>query len=211
MTCRYDTPTRPRTSSYSSRSSAATSQCTTNAIPSPGTPGTPRGGSTRSRLARFADYYDQAGLDYADRHFRSYDEYSQGSAASHEDFYEHGYDSPQHLDALDARSLVRYRRLSLEDPFDYGCFQKDRVHLLEPLEDCASSGDELLSSKKRLKLDLLDSANDVIIEANRDHRKVSDRMFIRHLTNRERLPFVELDKLFTNYYMVRILSSFVSG
>lgn len=113
MTCRYDTPTRPRTSSYSSRSSAATSQGPASAAPSPGAPGTPRAGSARPRPARFADYYDQAGIDYADRHFRGYDEYSQGSAASHEDLYEHGYDSPQHADALDARSLVRFRRCTV--------------------------------------------------------------------------------------------------
>lgn len=58
--------------------------------------------------------------------------------------------------------------------------QKDRVHLLDPLEDCASSGDELLGTKKRLKLDLLDGTNDVIIEANRDHRKV---MEVRRLSD----------------------------
>lgn len=54
--------------------------------------------------------------------------------------------------------------------------QKERVHLLEQLEECPSSGDELISPKKRLKLDLLDTVitSDVIIEANRDHRKVSD-------------------------------------
>lgn len=176
MTCRYDTPTRPRTSSYSSRSSAATSQCTTNAIPSPGTPGTPRAGCARSRLPpRIVEYYDQPELDY-DRHMRKYDEYSPESAASRDDIYEHGYDSPQHIDSLDTRTLVRYQRRSLNNMYDYGCFQKDRVHLHEPLEDGASSGDELLSSKKRIKLDLLDSANDVIIEANKDHRKVSDKI-----------------------------------
>lgn len=88
--CRYDTPTRPRTSSYSSRSNASASQVTS--LQSPGTPGsvTPRGTGSRSRTARFADYYDQT-LDYADRHFRSYDEYSQSSTASHEDLYEHEY------------------------------------------------------------------------------------------------------------------------
>lgn len=54
--------------------------------------------------------------------------------------------------------------------------QKERVHLLEQLEECPSSGDELISPKKRLKLDLLDTVitSDVIIEANRDHRKVSE-------------------------------------
>lgn len=112
---RYDTPTRPRTSSYSSRSSAAASQCNTNAIPSPGTPGsgTPRGSSSRSRISRFPEYYDQTGVEYTERHFRNYDEYSQGSAASHEDFYEHehiySHDSPTHLDVLEARTLASTR------------------------------------------------------------------------------------------------------
>lgn len=47
--------------------------------------------------------------------------------------------------------------------------------MLEQLEECPSSGDELLSPKKRLKLDLEGGiANDVIIEANRDHRKVTE-------------------------------------
>lgn len=110
--CRYETPTRPRTSSYSSRSNTTTAQCNSAAMPSPGTPGsvTPRGGGSRSRIARYSEYYEQSGVEYVDRHFRSYDEYSQGSAASHEDFYEHEYayshDSPNHLDVLESRALV---------------------------------------------------------------------------------------------------------
>lgn len=88
-----------------------------SSIQSPGgaTPGsvTPRGAAgSQSRRARFVgDYYDQT-IDYtADRHFRSYDEYSQGSAASHDEgmTYEHEYtlvhDSPTHLDVLDTRSM----------------------------------------------------------------------------------------------------------
>lgn len=60
--------------------------------------------------------------------------------------------------------------------------QKERVHLLEQLEECPSSGDELIGSNKRFKLELLDGgiANDVIIEANRDHRKV---MEVRRLSD----------------------------
>ena len=58
--------------------------------------------------------------------------------------------------------------------------QKERVHLLEQLEECPSSGDELISPKKRLKLDLLENSttSDVIIEANRDHRKVMEVRFL---------------------------------
>lgn len=60
--------------------------------------------------------------------------------------------------------------------------QKERVHLLEQLEECPSSGDELIIPNKRFKLDLLEGgiANDVIIEANRDHRKV---MEVRRLSD----------------------------
>lgn len=59
-------------------------------------------------------------------------------------------------------------------PPDIRNLQKERFHLLEQLEDCPSSGDEHLVSKKRLKLDLSDNTigTEVIIEANRDHRKV---------------------------------------
>ncbi|KAK9888133.1 hypothetical protein WA026_000404 [Henosepilachna vigintioctopunctata] len=187
---RYDTPTRPRTSSYSSRSSVAASQIT-SAIPSPGTPGsvTPRGTTSKTtRIGRFNEYYE--GGEITDRHFRSYDEYSQGSAASQDDPYDPDYsynnhDSPSHLDVLEARSM---QSLSTAEhgtvpygPPDIRNLQKERVHLLEQLEECPSSGDEHIP-KKRLKLDLLDNAlsTDVIIEANRDHRKV---MEVRRLSD----------------------------
>lgn len=114
---RYDAPSRPRTASYSSRSGLTPSQVVSSSIQSPGgaTPGsmTPRGaaGSRSSRSRFVGDYYDQA-LEYpSERHFRSYDEYSQGSAASHDDVmvYEHEYTllhgSPTHLDVLDSRSM----------------------------------------------------------------------------------------------------------
>lgn len=113
---RYDVPSRPRTSSYSSRSNLAGNQVNTSSIQSPGgaTSGsvTPRGaaGSRSSRSRFLGDYYDQ-GIEYSsDRHFRNYDEYSQGSAASHDEVvYEHEYtfahDSPTHLDVLETRSM----------------------------------------------------------------------------------------------------------
>lgn len=51
-------------------------------------------------------------MDYPpDRHFRNYDEYSQGSAASHDDVvvYDNEYtfvqDSPTRLDGIDTRSM----------------------------------------------------------------------------------------------------------
>lgn len=65
-------------------------------------------------------------------------------------------------------------------PSDIRNLQKERVHLLEQLEECPSSSDELMSPKKRLKLDLLDAGPDVIVETNRDHRKV---MEVRRLSD----------------------------
>lgn len=182
---RYETPSsRPRTASYSSRSSVTAGQCNTSTtVHSPSTPGsaTPRGSGSRSRLARFAEYYDQTG-DYGERRYRSYDEYSQGSAASHEDGYEHEYnynrESPSHVDSLESRPLQHgsdHLPLSFAPP-DIRNLQKERFHLLEQLEDYPSSGDELVSPKKRMRLDILESSttSDVIIEANRDHRKVME-------------------------------------
>lgn len=73
---------------------------------SPGTPGsaTPRSRSSRHFPAAPNEYYEQ---DYtSDRHFRSYDEYSQGSAASHDEAYEPDYgfvvhDSPRDIGKKD--------------------------------------------------------------------------------------------------------------
>ena len=148
---------------------------------SPGTPGsvTPRGTSSRPRLTRY-DYYDQQTGDYGDRHFRNYDEYSQGSAASHEENYDHEYvyhGSPSHLDVLE-----RLAAPTVNPPPDIRNLQKERVLILEQLNECPSSGDEIINPKKKLKLDHLDGGiiNDVIIEANRDHRKV---MEVRRLSD----------------------------
>lgn len=160
------------------------------AIPSPGTPGsvTPRGNSTRSRLARYPDYFDSTNTEYNERHFRNYDEYSQGSGASHEENYDHEYQPFNNesltIETLETRNIstnVTDHNVSFAPP-ELRNLQKERVHLLEQLEECPSSGDELISSNKRFKLDLLDCgiANDVIIEANRDHRKV---MEVRRLSD----------------------------
>ncbi|KAL1497996.1 hypothetical protein ABEB36_008866 [Hypothenemus hampei] len=201
LTARYaDTPTRPRTSSYSSRSSVA-------AMASPGTPGnvTPRGGRARVRYYDYElDYAAATALDSSGRHsasHRSYDEYSQGSAASHEDPYDPydhptGYlhDSPGHLDPLEVRVVQNLVDPVPYPPHDIRNLQKERVHLLEQLEECPSSGDELISPKKRLKLDLLDpSVGDVIIEANRDHRKVMEvrRLSEASLRHHARRPSID--------------------
>lgn len=183
---RYELPsTRPRTASYSSRSSVAASQCNTaSTVHSPSTPGsaTPRGSGSRSRLARLNEYYDQ-NSEFSERRYRSYDEYSQGSAASHEEGYEHEYaaynrESPSHLETADPRSIPHNsEHLPLVfAPPDIRNLQKERFHLLEQLEDYTSSGDELTSSKKRIKLDIIEGpvVGDVVIETNREHRKVME-------------------------------------
>ncbi|KAF5270738.1 hypothetical protein FQA39_LY01476 [Lamprigera yunnana] len=183
---RYETPTRPRTASYSNRSNVTTGQCNASTVVhSPSTPGsvTPRGSGARSRLARFSEYYEQ-NVEYGERRYRSYDEYSQGSAASHEDGYEHDYsfnrESPSRVDTVETRSLPHNSEVTLSFPQpeirNLQNLQKERYHLLEQLEDYPSSGDELVSPKKRMRLDVLEGpvTNDVIIEANRDHRKVME-------------------------------------
>ncbi|XP_055614579.1 protein split ends-like [Uranotaenia lowii] len=114
-----------------------------------------------------------------ERRFRNYDEYSQGSAASsHEDGYEHeNYrnsahdrlhpatttsDSPPPSVASSGLSSSIQSRLGEVDPGvnrkrtekssgDIRYLQKERVHILEQLEECPSSGDELVSPKKRIK------------------------------------------------------------
>ncbi|XP_058445864.1 protein split ends isoform X3 [Malaya genurostris] len=148
--------------------------------------------STRSRIVRYSndDYYlDNANSTHSggcnERKFRSYDEYSQGSAASsHEDAYEHdGYssshtrssahdrlqppttsDSPPPVVTSSGLSSSIQSRLgdvelpaglgrkrSEKSPGDIRYLQKERVHILEQLEECPSSGDELVSPKKRIK------------------------------------------------------------
>lgn len=138
-------------------------------------------------------------MEYAERHFRSYDEYSQGSAASHEDFYDHEYpynhDSPTHIDVLESRAaLVNATAEAVVAKTNVMVrLQKERVHLLDSLEDCQSSGDEMIGTKKRLKLDHIENANDVIIEANRDHRKVMEvrRLSDVSLKHHSRRPSVD--------------------
>ncbi|XP_026472538.1 LOW QUALITY PROTEIN: protein split ends [Ctenocephalides felis] len=187
---RYDALARPRTASYS-RSGNPISAASAGAVSPGGPPGanTPRG---RARLTRYPpDYYDSAG-EYTERRFRNYDEFSQGSGASHEDIFEHDvYAPPACYSAPDSSEHARRRSDKMvspvqEDDFkirsvqsvviptdlqtggtttfpppDIRHLQKERVHLLEQLEECPSSGDEMISPKKRLKLDsmCLDNMN----------------------------------------------------
>lgn len=86
---RYDTPSRSRTSSFSRHSNISSSGA---ASPSNSAGGTTPRSTARARNARYpSDYYDSAGVEFAagDRRFKNYDEYSQGSAASHDDVYDH--------------------------------------------------------------------------------------------------------------------------
>lgn len=83
---RYDTPSRSRTSSFSRHSNISSSGA---ASPSNSGGTTPRG-SARSRLIRYPpEYYDTNVEFSSERRFKSYDEFSQGSGASHEDTYDH--------------------------------------------------------------------------------------------------------------------------
>ncbi|XP_055296443.1 protein split ends isoform X2 [Sitodiplosis mosellana] len=245
---RYDTPARSRTSSFSRHGAVSPSSATT-----------PRGSSFVRRNSRYAnaDYHDD---EYAmtntvdnrtsytkknaaqsmecdsERRIKSYDEYSQGSAASH-DADEYNYfrtESPQErisvsneLDSVtitsrrkyddefsyapkknafivndmdaDRRekspviddeyfsSTVKHHRVQsvvvsadsaasaaataaagtasthanahFQQPGDIRHLQKERSQLLEQLEECPSSGDEILSPKKRMKFDNADSGN----------------------------------------------------
>lgn len=176
---------------------AATSQATPSALPSPGTPGsvTPRGSRSRG-LPRF-EYYTESGEYAPDRHCRTYDEYSQGSGASHEDpaCEHHDYPSPSHHPDQNPTGVTEHSAPPFAQP-DIRNLQKERVQILEQLEECPSSGDELISPKKRLKLDVLDLggvSSEVIIESNRDHRKVIEvrRLSDSNLKHHSRRPSVD--------------------
>lgn len=258
---RYDTPARSRTSSFSRHGAVSPSSTT------------PRSGSFVRRNSRYSnvDYHDDEYMSSVDgrtsygtkkttttaaitaaaqsmecdseRRIKSYDEYSQGSAASH-DADEYNYfrtDSPQEriiaaneldgasvtipnrrkyddefsyakknafitndMDAIERRdkspaiddeyfsSTVKHHRVQsvvisadsmataptaiggnalhpnsnahFQQPGDIRHLQKERSQLLEQLEECPSSGDEILSPKKRMKFDNADSGN--IVQTN---------------------------------------------
>ncbi|XP_033609160.1 protein split ends isoform X5 [Cryptotermes secundus] len=80
---RYETPQRPRAASYS-----RTANCSTVA-PVAAAVGTTVGqGRTAARTQRAGQRYEYYDTEYPDRRYRNYDEFSQGSAASHDDSYE---------------------------------------------------------------------------------------------------------------------------
>lgn len=188
---RYDTPPRARTSSYSRTPGGGST---------PGaSPAHPSAMSRSSRRSYQADPYYEP--DYPEpqlsRRFRSYDEYSQGSAASHDDYEPAGVlgpDCPKLLadDELPGLGLLgpsrRGHGLSgsvsvdgpppLLPPPDLRHLQKERVHLLEQLEECHSSGDELgFAPKKRPKL--LDGGS-VLLGVEDDEPEIASLLVTSH-------------------------------
>ncbi|XP_021929166.1 protein split ends-like isoform X2 [Zootermopsis nevadensis] len=80
---RYDTQQRPRAASYSRTANCSTSTPVAAAV---GT--TVVQGRTAARVQRAGQRYEYYDTEYPDRRYRNYDEFSQGSAASHDDSYE---------------------------------------------------------------------------------------------------------------------------
>ncbi|XP_011634825.1 protein split ends isoform X2 [Pogonomyrmex barbatus] len=202
---RYDTPPRSRTANYSRTSGSST----------PGaSPAHPTAMSRSNRRSYQDSYYDG---DYGEpglRRLRCIDEFSQGSGASHDD-YQSSVLSDGKLNDDDCpppsrRHTVQSVVTSVDPPAppppllpppDIRHLQKERVHLLEQLEECHSSGDEVgFVPKKRAKLD--SSSTTILCEddepeiasllvtshSNRkgmDFRRVSDsKVVVHHSTRR---------------------------
>ncbi|XP_059616724.1 protein split ends isoform X2 [Phlebotomus argentipes] len=182
---RYDGPPRSRTSSFSRHGSITGGGNSGAASPVAGVlersssgSTTPRGAG-RPRVMRYntVDFYDG---EYSDRRSRNYDEYSQGSGASHDgDGYDHsgsgdvftsysrgaggGSESPPPARLEGGNGGIEGRRRSDKSPGDIRHLQKERVLLLEQLEECPSSGDELMSPKKRIRYDSTMMTNDTVV------------------------------------------------
>ena len=158
---RYETPPRSRTASCYSRASGGGS--------TPGaSPAHPTAMSRSSRRSYQEAYYDGDYSEPASRRFRSYDEFSQGSGASHDDYQSSvladGKLNDDDCPPPSRRHAVQSVVTSVDPPApppppllpppDIRHLQKERVHLLEQLEECHSSGDEVgFAPKKRAKLD----------------------------------------------------------
>lgn len=154
---RYETPPRSRTTSYSRTSGGSTPSAS---------PAHPTAISRSNRRAYQDSYYDGDYNESTSRRFRSYDEFSQGSGASHDDYQSsvlsdsklNDDDCPPPSRRHAVQSIVTSVDPSLPPPLlpppDIRHLQKERVHLLEQLEECHSSGDEIgFVPKKRTKLD----------------------------------------------------------
>lgn len=130
--------------------------------------------SRTSRRSYQDAYYESDYSEAVPRRFRSYDEFSQGSGASHDD-YQSSILGDGKLNDEECPTLATHPRrhvqsvvTSVEQPVppppllpppDIRHLQKERVHLLEQLEECHSSGDEVgFAPKKRAKLDNASSA-----------------------------------------------------
>ena len=193
---RYETPPRARTASYSrtpgggstpgaspahptamSRSSSRRNYQTDPYYEADYTePASRRYGGTSATCdtkschdATASPLVDSFGHFYSSRfrRFRSYDEFSQGSGASHDDYetsvlVDGKLNNDDDLPPPPRRHAVQSVVTSVEPPAppppllpppDIRHLQKERVHLLEQLEECHSSGDEGFSPKKRPKLD----------------------------------------------------------
>ncbi|KAG7209371.1 hypothetical protein KM043_015471, partial [Ampulex compressa] len=156
---RYETPPRSRTASYSRASGGGST---------PGaSPAHPTAMSRSSRRSYQDSYYDGDYTEPAPRRFRSYDEFSQGSGTSHDDYQSSvlgdGKLNDDDCPPPSRRHAVQSVVTSVDPPAppppllpppDIRHLQKERVHLLEQLEECHSSGDEVgFAPKKRPKLD----------------------------------------------------------
>ncbi|XP_011882782.1 PREDICTED: protein split ends isoform X3 [Vollenhovia emeryi] len=202
---RYDTPPRSRTANYSRTSGGST----------PGASPAHSTAMSRSSRRSYQDsYYDADYGEPTSRRFRSYDEFSQGSGASHDD-YQSSVLSDGKLNDEDCpppsrRHTVQSVVTSVDPPAppppllpppDIRHLQKERVHLLEQLEECHSSGDEVgFVPKKRAKLD--SSSTTILCEDDEpeiasllvtshssrkgmDFRRVSDsKVVVHHSTRR---------------------------
>ncbi|XP_036140621.1 protein split ends isoform X2 [Monomorium pharaonis] len=199
---RYDTPPRSRTASYSRTSGGST----------PGaSPAHPTAMSRNNRRSYQDSYYDADYGEPTSRRFRSYDEFSQGSGASHDDYQSsvlsdgklNDDDCPPPSRRYTVQSVVTSVEPAppppLLPPPDIRHLQKERVHLLEQLEECPSSGDEVgFVPKKRAKLD---SSTTILCEDDEpeitsllvtshssrkgiDFRRVSDSKVVIHHSRR---------------------------
>ncbi|PSN39346.1 hypothetical protein C0J52_21870 [Blattella germanica] len=80
---RYETQQRPRAASYN-----RTANCSTTTPVATAVGATVSQSRTTTRTQRAGQRYEYYDSEYPDRRYRNYDEFSQGSAASHDDSYE---------------------------------------------------------------------------------------------------------------------------
>lgn len=148
--------------------------------------------SRSSRRSYQDTYYDGDYSEPAPRRFRSYDEFSQGSGASHDDYQSSvlgdGKLNDDDCPPPSRRHAVQSVVTSVDPPAppppllpppDIRHLQKERVHLLEQLEECHSSGDEVgsFAPKKRAKLD---GASSTAILCEDDEPEIASLLVTSH-------------------------------